>query len=34
VGSVVIPRGKGEGVVVSIYFGKGLKRRLPRLRSL
>lgn len=34
VGSVAIPRGNGDGVVVSVYFGTGLKRRLPRLRTL
>lgn len=34
VGSVSIPRGNTDGVVVSVYFGTGLKRRLPRLRSL
>jgi len=34
VGSVAIPRGNGDGVVVSVYLGTGLKRRLPRLRSL
>jgi len=33
-GSVALRRGSAEGVVVSAYLGKGLKGRLPPLRSL